>query len=85
MEGRWPDKAFGMRRVGDIESSLPVFTNSCGHAVMDYGGSHHADSGVAMVVVVPGEKGLTESATVLNAAEGIGKLWAIFHGAELAF
>ena len=38
-----------------------------------------------MVVVVPREEGLAEGAAVLNAAEAIGKLRAIFHGAELAF
>ena len=54
-----------MSRVGDVQSSLPVFTDGCGHSVMDHGRSHHADSRVAMVVVVPGEEGLTESATVL--------------------
>ena len=56
-----------------------------GQAVMDHGGSHHADSGVAMLVVVPGEEGLAESAAVLNAAEAIRELGAVFHGAELAF
>ena len=52
---------------------------------MDHGGSHHADSGVAMVVVVPREESLAEGAAVLNTAEAIGKLGAVFHGAELAF
>lgn len=32
---RWtPDEAFGMSRVGDVQSSLPVLTDSCGHAVI---------------------------------------------------
>ena len=36
-----------------------------------------------MFFVVPTKKSLRESATVLNAAEAVGKLGTIFHGAEL--
>ena len=54
-------------------------------AVVHHGGRHHADAGVAMLVVVPGEKRLAEGAAVLDAAEAIRKLGAVLHGAELAF
>ena len=56
-----------------------------GEAVVDHGWRHHADSGMAMLVVVPGKKRVAEGAAILNRAEAIGKLGAILHGAELAF
>ena len=40
---------------------------------------------MAMVIVVPGEESLAEGVAVLQAAEAIGELRAIFHGAKLAF
>ncbi len=39
----------------------------------------------AMLIAVPREEGLAESAAVLNTAEGIEELGAVFHGSELAF
>ena len=45
----------------------------------------HADAGMAMVIVVPGEESLAEGVAVLQAAEALGELRAIFHGAKLAF
>ena len=40
---------------GDKRSS-PVFTHGGCQPVMHHGGSHHADPGVVMLVVIPGER-----------------------------
>jgi hypothetical protein len=72
-------------QVGGVENRLPLFPDAGRLAVMDHGGRHHADPGVAMLVVVPREESLAEGAAVLNAAEAIGKLGALLQGAELAF
>jgi hypothetical protein len=42
-------------QVGDVENVLTLFPEERSLAVMDHGGRHHSDPGVAMVVVVPGK------------------------------
>ena len=83
----WPltDEAFWMKPVGGIENTLSVLTDFGSKTIMDHGGSHHADSRVTMVVVVPGEEGLAKSTAVLNAAKAVGKLGPVLHGSELTF
>ena len=83
--GRSADEAIWVSRVGDIERPLAVLADGGRQAVVDHGGSHHSDSGVAMIIVIPGEELLTESAAVLDATESVGKLGAVLHGAKLAF
>ena len=53
--------------------------------MMDHVGAQQTESGMAMLVVVPGEELLTEGATVLNGTEAVGELRSVLHGAELAF
>ena len=53
--------------------------------MVDVGGGVEADAGVAVLVVVPAEEAAAEGVGVLIAAEAVGELGAIFHGAELAF
>src|ERR1035438_5101442 len=74
-----------MSRVGGVEDHLAAVTDGRGQAVMHHGWGHHADSGMTMLPVVTNEKRLAESTGVLNRAEAIRKLGAVFHGAELAF
>ena len=74
-----------MGEVSGVESQLSAFPDGHCETVVDHGGCHHADSGVAVFVVVPGKESLAERACILYAAETIGKLGAVFHGAELAF
>jgi len=38
-----------------------------------------------MLVVVPGDKVLTETTAVLDRTEALGKVWPVLHGPELAF
>ena len=79
------DEAVRVGRVGRVEDELTVLADRRGQAVVDHGWGHHADSGVAMVVVIPGKERVAEDAAILNRAEAIGKLGAIFQGTELAF
>ena len=55
---RWgtPDETFGVCSVGDIESGLAGLVDARNQTVVDAGGCHHADAGVAVLVVVPGEE-----------------------------
>lgn len=74
-----------MVAIGCIENKLSAFTDGDSRAVVHHGRRHHSDSRVAVIVVVPGEEDLAECPAVLDAAEPIGKLGAVFRGAELAF
>jgi hypothetical protein len=80
-----PDEALGMSRVGGVENDLTAVADGRGQAVVNHGGSHHADSGVTMIVVVLGKESLAEGVAVLKAAETIRELGAILQGAEVAF
>src|SRR5208283_1062699 len=79
------DEAFGMDAIGGIENGLALFEDERSLVVVDHSRSEQAQPGVAMFFVVPAEKSLRKSATVLNAPKAVRKLRAIFHGAELAF
>ena len=72
-------------QVGSVEDGLAFFPDGRSLAEVDHGGRQHTDAGMSMVVVIPGEESLAESVAVLKAAEAIGELGAILHGAELAF
>jgi hypothetical protein len=76
----WPltDEAFWMKPVGGIQNALSVFTDSRCKAIVDHGGSHHADSRVTMVVIAPGKEGLAKSTAVLNAAKAVWKRWPVY-------
>src|ERR1039457_4518390 len=52
-------------------------------AMVDGGGTHQADSAVAVFVVVPGEELLAVSAGVLDRAEAIGKVGSVLESFEL--
>ena len=56
-----------------------------GLAVVDHGGSHQTESGMMMLVVVPGKEGLAEPASIFDGTEAVGEARAVFEGAELAF
>ena len=74
-----------MRQVSGIEHHLAVGQDGRGLSEVNHGRGEQADAGVAMVFVIPLEKLLTEGAAVLDAAEAIRELRAVFHGAEVAF
>ena len=54
-------------------------------AVVDHGRRHQAKTRVVVLVVVPLEEGLAETASVFDGAEAVRETRAVFEGAELAF
>jgi hypothetical protein len=71
--------------ISGIEYALPTSQNNGRLAEVDDRGREHSDSGVAVLIVVPGKKVLTKGAGILNATEPISKFRTIFQSAELAF
>jgi hypothetical protein len=83
--GSLVDEAFGMDAIGGIENDLALFEDERGLVVVHHRRREQPQAGVSMFLVVPAEKSLRESATVLNAPETVRELRPVFHGAELAF
>jgi hypothetical protein len=65
------DEPFGMGLAGDIENGLAFRDELGGLAVMNGGRSQQLQSRMMVLMVVPGEKVLTETARVLDGAETI--------------
>jgi Enoyl-(Acyl carrier protein) reductase len=76
-------EALRVKLIGDIEHLLTLLQDGAGLLVVHHGRREQCQARVVMFFVVPTKKSLRESATVLNAAEAVGKLGTIFHGAEL--
>ena len=76
-------KALRVKLISDIEHVLTLLQDGVGLLVVHHGRREQRQARVVMFFVVPTKKSLRESATVLNAAEAVGKLRTIFHGAEL--
>jgi len=85
MSGRSPNETVRMGLVGRIEPYLPPRHYGLGLTEVNHRGSEQADPGMTMLLVVPVEELLAEGAAVLDAAESVRDLRAIFHGAKLAF
>ncbi len=78
-QGRWlaADETFGVSRAGRVEDELAFSPHPPGLPVMDHGRSEQADSGMTVVVVVPGEKRGAEGAAVGHRPEAVRKLGAM--------
>ena len=74
-----------MDAIGGIENGLALFENERSLVVVDHSRGEQAQPGVAVFFVVPAEKSLRKSTTIMNAPETSRELRPIFHGAELAF
>src|ERR1022692_3017102 len=82
---RLAHEAFGVDAIGGIENGLTLFEDERGLVVVNHGRGEQAQPGVAVFLVVPAEKSLRKSATVLNAPEAVWELRAVLQGAKLAF
>ena len=78
-------EALGMKLVGNIEHFLALPQNVFRLAIVHHRRRKQAQAGVAMFLVVPRKKSLTESTAILNAPETVRELRPILQGAELAF
>src|ERR1017187_3503323 len=74
-----------MSQEGGIEDVLALCEDERSLAVMDHGRGQKTQTGMAMLIVVPGEEGLAESSTVLDRSKAVRKLGPVLHGAKLAF
>ena len=68
---RSADEAFGMGLVGDIENGLPFRDELGSLAVVNGGRRQQLQSGMMVLVVVPGEKLLAETPCILDRTEAI--------------
>ena len=76
-------KAVWVGRKGLIEGGLASGMDSLCRAVVDAVRGHVADAGVLVLVVVPAEELLTESACIGQATEACGEVGAVLQGLEL--
>ena len=84
--GGWAaDEAFRMSPESGVKNDLTLSQDGGGLAEVDRGRTQHADAGVAMFVVVPGEETLAMSAAVLDAAEAVRKIRAVLESPKLTF
>ena len=68
------DESLGSRRVGGLQDALAVGVECLRLAVVDGGGGHQADPGVAVLVLVPVEERAAERAGVFDVLEAVGEL-----------
>ena len=64
--GRSANEALWMSLVGCIQDGPPSLDGSGGETVMNHGRGEQAESGMAVLFVVPGEKLLGKGARVLQ-------------------
>lgn len=74
-----------MPRVGSIESFLVVLSGMSTLVLVDVGGGVERQTGVVILVVIPGDEGAIEGRRVLDQAEPLRKLRTILFDLELAF
>src|SRR5271169_7151245 len=79
------DEALRVTLVSNIEHFLALPQNVFCLAIVHHRRREQAQAGVAMFLVVPAKKSLTESSAILNAPETVRELRPILQGAELAF
>lgn len=74
-----------MELVSDIEDRLPLRDEFGCLAIVDCGGSQQVQRGMVMLVVVPGEEVLAETARILDRAKSIRIVRPVLHGFEVRF
>ena len=84
-DGVVADEPLRVGGVGLGEHGGPLLADGVGVPVVDVGGGVHADPGVAVGVVVPGEEPDQERAGVFEAAEPVGELGSVLQGLEMGF
>src|SRR5437867_2711365 len=72
-----------MEPVGAEKGLLPRFDALAGAPEVDGLGRHHADPGVAMLGVVPGEELTAKRAPILHGSKAVGEAGAVLEGLEL--
>ena len=78
-------EALRVKLIRDVEHSLALAHDACCLTAVHRGRREQAQTRVTMLFIVPTEKSLTESATILNAPEAVRELRPILQGAKLTF
>lgn len=79
------DEPFGMQVVGGVKHRLPFGNDLGSFSVVHIGRCQQIESGVMVLVVVPGEELLAESAAVLNGSEAVRVAGPILERFEVRF
>src|SRR5260370_40926108 len=74
-----------MSGEGGVEDGLPLREHGWRLTQVDHGRRQHADSGVAMLEVVPGKESLAMGPAVLNAAEAVREVGTVLERPKLTF
>ena len=78
-------EAFRVKLISRIEHGLTFFSHPAGLAVVHHRRREQPHHGVAMFLVVPAKKSLTESTAVLDTAKAVREVRSILQGAKLTF
>ena len=79
------NEAFRVVCPGVLQGTLALFEDLLGAAVMDVAGGEHGDTGVSMLVVVPGEEGSAERGRGVDVVEAAREAGVVLEGFELGF
>ena len=79
------DEALRVGGEGGGQGGLAGGVDFTGFAAMDLVGSHQAEAGMVVALIVPGEKGAKEGYGVFDAAKTFWKLRLVFQCLEVAF
>ena len=74
-----------MALVSGLQSLMTVLDELFSLAKMDSGGGHQAQRRMAMVGVVPLEKGLAPTVGMVDRSKAVGVIGAVLDGFELSF
>src|SRR6516162_4228186 len=74
-----------MKLISNIEHRLPLPQDAFRLTVVHHRRREQAQAGMSMLLVIPTEKSLTESTTVLHTSETVRELRSILQRAELTF
>ena len=79
------DEPFGVLSPGILQGALALFEDALGASLVDIAGGEHGDTGVSMLVVVPGEEGSAERGRGVDVVEAAREAGMVLEGFELGF
>ena len=80
---RVADEALGSRGVGGVQDACAIGVDGVRLAVVDGGGGHQADPGVAVLLVVPVEEVAAERACVVDRVKAGGERGPVLERLEV--
>jgi hypothetical protein len=83
--GRLADEALRMSTVGGVENRTTPFNRFRSQTIMNHSRREKAQSGMAVLVVIPGEELLGEGTGILERPKAFRETGSLFQGPEVAF